>query len=72
MPQLTRAFARYKIGEAFFRLSLKRGLELLTKDQESTEAEINALQGKIDECQQEMKDLKVVLYAKFGKQINLD
>lgn len=62
----------YKIGDAFFHLSLKRAQELITKDQESTEAEVNTLQGKIDECQEEMKDLKVVLYAKFGKQINLD
>ncbi|KAF8608801.1 Prefoldin, subunit 4 [Ceratobasidium sp. AG-I] len=62
----------YKIGEAFFRLSLSRAQALLAKDQESADEEISRLQGRIDECQQEMKDLKVVLYAKFGKQINLD
>ncbi|KAJ1304504.1 hypothetical protein OPQ81_005649 [Rhizoctonia solani] len=62
----------YKIGEAFFHISLKRAQALLQKDQESLETEINQLQGKIDQCQQEMKDLKVTLYAKFGKQINLD
>jgi len=62
----------YKIGEAFFRISLSQAQTLLAKDQESAEAEINRLQAQIDECHQEMKDLKVVLYAKFGKQINLD
>ncbi|CAE6427580.1 unnamed protein product [Rhizoctonia solani] len=62
----------YKIGEAFFHISLKRAQMLLQKDQESIDSEINGLQGKIDQCQQEMKDLKVALYAKFGKQINLD
>ncbi|CAE6420770.1 unnamed protein product [Rhizoctonia solani] len=63
---------RYKIGDAFFHISLERAQTLLQKDQESIDTEINALQGKIDQCQQEMKDLKVALYAKFGKQINLD
>ncbi|ELU42516.1 prefoldin subunit domain-containing protein [Rhizoctonia solani AG-1 IA] len=63
---------RYKIGEALFHISLERAQALIQKDQESIEAEINGLQGKIDQCQQEMKDLKVTLYAKFGKQINLD
>ncbi|CAE6517992.1 unnamed protein product [Rhizoctonia solani] len=62
----------YKIGEAFFHISLKRAQTLIQKDQESIESEISGLQGKIDQCQQEMKDLKVTLYAKFGKQINLD
>ncbi|CUA66894.1 prefoldin subunit 4 [Rhizoctonia solani] len=62
----------YKIGEAFFHISLKRAQTLLQKDQESIDSEINGLQGKIEQCQQEMKDLKVALYAKFGKQINLD
>ncbi|CAE6431106.1 unnamed protein product [Rhizoctonia solani] len=63
---------KYKIGEAFFHISLERAQALIQKDQESIETEINGLQGKIDQCQQEMKDLKVALYAKFGKQINLD
>ena len=63
---------RYKIGEAFFHISLKRAQTLLQKDQESIDSDINGLQGKIDQYQQEMKDLKVALYAKFGKQINLD
>jgi prefoldin subunit 4 len=62
----------YKIGEAFFRISLSRAQALLIKDQEAADAEISRLQGRIDECQEEMKELKVVLYAKFGKQINLD
>ncbi|KAG9125001.1 hypothetical protein FRC07_009407 [Ceratobasidium sp. 392] len=62
----------YKIGEAFFRIPLPRAQALLVKDQEAAEEEINKLQAQIEECNQEMKELKVVLYAKFGKQINLD
>ncbi|KAG9097857.1 hypothetical protein FRC06_007110 [Ceratobasidium sp. 370] len=62
----------YKIGEAFFHIPLSRAQALLAKDQESAEEEISKLQAQIDECNQEMKELKVVLYAKFGKQINLD
>ncbi|KAG8732059.1 hypothetical protein FRC10_001263 [Ceratobasidium sp. 414] len=62
----------YKIGEAFFRIPLPRAQALLLKDQESAEEDIKKLQAQVDECNQEMKELKVVLYAKFGKQINLD
>ncbi|QRV79529.1 Prefoldin subunit [Ceratobasidium sp. AG-Ba] len=62
----------YKIGEAFFRIPLSRAQALIVKDQEAVEAEITKLQAQIDECREEMKELKVALYAKFGKQINLD
>ncbi|QRV94168.1 Prefoldin subunit [Ceratobasidium sp. AG-Ba] len=62
----------YKIGEAFFRIPLPRAQALIVKDQEAAEAEITKLQAQIDECREEMKELKVALYAKFGKQINLD
>lgn len=34
--------------------------------------EIQKLRDGMDDCEKQMKDLKVVLYAKFGKAINLD
>ena len=40
--------------------------------QEEAEAECTQLQGEIDEVRAEMKELKTVLYAKFGNSINLE
>lgn len=45
---------------------------MLTADQEASLKEIDDLQTRLSECVEEMKNLKVVLYAKFGKAINLD
>jgi len=44
----------------------------LEKDQSNLDSEVGSLSDRLDECQQEMKGLKTVLYAKFGSAINLD
>ena len=49
-----------------------RALRRLAKEQKDVEAELSKLSGQSEQCEKEMKDLKVVLYAKFGKAINLD
>jgi len=49
-----------------------RALKRLEKDQATIGAEVAELSAQADECEAEMKQLKVVLYAKFGKAINLD
>lgn len=36
------------------------------------DAEAEALEGKLKETDEEMAELKVLLYAKFGKSINLE
>ncbi|WVQ99524.1 hypothetical protein IAU59_006660 [Kwoniella sp. CBS 9459] len=62
----------YKMGESFFHLTLKAARKQLKADLKRYEAEIEGLEGKKGECESGMKDLKVQLYAKFGKQINLE
>ena len=62
----------YKIGEAFLHMPQSRALKRLERDQTSIDGKVAALALQADECEVQMKDLKVVLYAKFGKAINLD
>ncbi|KAK8864547.1 hypothetical protein IAR55_001797 [Kwoniella newhampshirensis] len=62
----------YKMGEAFFYLDLRAARRQLKADLKRYEHDIEGLQGKAEECEKGMKELKVQLYAKFGKQINLE
>jgi prefoldin subunit 4 len=47
-------------------------MKRLEHDQGSVDSEVSRLAGNAEKCEKEMKDLKVVLYAKFGRAINLD
>lgn len=47
-------------------------MKRLEKDQGEIESELSGLKDKAEECEKGMKELKVVLYAKFGRAINLD
>jgi prefoldin subunit 4 len=47
-------------------------MKRLEKDQASVDAKVVELATQADDIEAEMKQLKVVLYAKFGKAINLD
>ena len=49
-----------------------RALKRLEQDQLSIDGKVATLALQADECESQMKGLKVVLYAKFGKAINLD
>ncbi|KAF8907825.1 Prefoldin beta-like protein, partial [Gymnopilus junonius] len=62
----------YKVGEAFVHLSQPRALKRLEKDQASVAARVSVLATQAEECETQMKQLKVALYSKFGKAINLD
>ncbi|WWC61962.1 uncharacterized protein I303_104548 [Kwoniella dejecticola CBS 10117] len=62
----------YKLGDSFFKLKLRDARRQLKSDLKRYEVEIQELEGKKGECESGMKDLKVQLYAKFGKQINLE
>ena len=63
---------RYKIGESFLHLPQARALKRLEKDQADIAAQLSDLSATAEECERGMKGLKVVLYAKFGRAINLD
>jgi len=62
----------YRIGEAFVHIPYYRAMKRLEKDQAIVDAKVADLAAQADECESEMKQLKVLLYAKFGKAINLD
>lgn len=63
---------RYKVGETFLHLPHNRAIKRLQKDQDNLNDEDSRLRDRADECEKAMKELKVILYAKFGRAINLD
>ena len=63
---------RYKIGDSFFHLPLEQAQELLGKSTAKLEGEIEELEDKKSTIREEMTQLKVELYARFGKTINLE
>ncbi|KZT10881.1 Prefoldin subunit 4 [Laetiporus sulphureus 93-53] len=62
----------YKIGEAFIHMPHGRAIKRLERDQDVLNQGLSRLKERAEECEKSMKQLKVVLYAKFGRAINLD
>ncbi|KAI0675369.1 Prefoldin subunit 4 [Trametes maxima] len=62
----------YRIGEAFIHLPHPRAVGRLEKDLEKLNAELEKNTSRAEETEKQMKELKVILYAKFGRAINLD
>jgi prefoldin subunit 4 len=63
---------RYKVGEAFLHLPHHRAMKRLESDQAHVDGEIAKLTQVVDQCERDMRALKVTLYARFGNAINLD
>lgn len=49
-----------------------RALQRLERDQEGIATQVSSLTETAEDCEKKMKGLKVALYAKFGRAINLD
>lgn len=64
--------SRYKVGEAFVHIPHAQAMKRLEKDQSSIDAELSQLVEVTSDCEKQMKELKIMLYAKFGRAINLD
>lgn len=62
----------YKVGEAFLHMPHSRALKRLESDQATLITQVSSLSESAEECEKKMKELKVALYAKFGRAINLD
>ncbi|CCX04390.1 putative prefoldin subunit 4 [Pyronema domesticum] len=62
----------YKVGDSFFLLPLEEVQELLQGDLDGADEKISEIEEQIDENKGVLDGLKVELYAKFGKAINLD
>lgn len=63
---------RYKIGDTFVSLPLPEVQEMLASSTEQIEESVSAVEGKLSTVREEMEQLKVQLYARFGKSINLE
>ncbi|KAJ9475041.1 Prefoldin subunit 4 [Pseudozyma hubeiensis] len=59
----------YKIADTFVSLPHEQAMERLESDKEHANGEIEKLQSEADRYEEEMKGLKVKLYAKFGDNI---
>ncbi|PIL35928.1 hypothetical protein GSI_01588 [Ganoderma sinense ZZ0214-1] len=62
----------YRVGEAFIHLPHPRAVKRLEKDLSALNDELGKYTSGAEECEKSMKELKVTLYAKFGRAINLD
>lgn len=65
----------YKMGEAFFHLSLPAAKKQLRVDTRRYEVDIERLRGRAEECETGMKELKVLLYVlctRCGRMISVD
>ncbi|KAL0640441.1 hypothetical protein Q9L58_000410 [Maublancomyces gigas] len=62
----------YKIGDSFLHLPLEDVQGLLEKSAQAVMEEIGELKEKIERNDEAMGGLKIKLYAKFGKAINLE
>ncbi|OGM43699.1 prefoldin subunit 4 [Aspergillus bombycis] len=62
----------YKIGDSFFQLPLADAQSLLSSSTEQIDSEVSGLEEKLSDLRDELQQLKVALYARFGRSINLE
>lgn len=53
-------------------MPLSRAQKRLERDVVNIDKEVSEINESMEECDKGMKELKVVLYAKFGSAINLE
>jgi len=63
---------RYKIGDSFMSLPLPEVQSLLASSSAQIDDEVSKLEEQMSETKEEMQQLKVALYARFGRSINLE
>lgn len=62
----------YKVGVIFMLLNQHEVVQQLEEDVEKVQESISSLETQEDQLENEIKELKTVLYAKFGDNINLE
>merc|ERR1712225_168926 len=62
----------YKIGDSFISLPLSEVQEMLEASTSKIDEGVSDLEGKLSTTREEMDQLKVELYGRFGKSINLE
>ncbi|KAI9755910.1 MAG: hypothetical protein M1815_004458 [Lichina confinis] len=65
-------FIPYMIGDFFVSLPVDEVQSRLASATRKLDEEISKLEEGLDDVREEMRNLKVQLYARFGKTINLD
>lgn len=68
-PNLT---CRYKIGDSFFHVTVSQAQGMLEASTTRIEEDVSQLEDKLSTAREEMTQLKVELYARFGRSINLE
>lgn len=63
---------RYKIGDSFFQLPLSDAQSMLSTSTEQIDTDVSKLEDQLGELREELQSLKVALYARFGRSINLE
>ena len=63
---------RYKIGEVFINITVEEAQQRIEKEREVLTQELEQLKHDMDDINEQMSKLKVHLYGKFGKAINLE
>lgn len=58
------------MGDTYVSMEQEDAIAQLEQDTKRTDEELARLQQVMDECESEMKELKVALYAKFGSNIS--
>merc|ERR1711934_1216959 len=64
--------AKLVVGDCFVAVDNDEAEEYVDKKTEVLQAELEEWADKADKCQADMGELKTLLYAKFGKSINLE
>ncbi|KAJ4404101.1 hypothetical protein N0V82_010554 [Gnomoniopsis sp. IMI 355080] len=62
----------YRIGDSFFHVTVAQAQEMLAASTTQYEEEVSQLEDKLSTAREEMTQLKVELYARFGRSINLE
>ncbi len=63
---------RFKIGDAFISISLDDAQDRLEQEKTRISAEADKLKKDMTDVTRMLEQLKVILYTKFGKSINLE
>jgi chaperonin cofactor prefoldin len=60
------------VGDCFVSLPQPQVLELLESSTKTIDEEVDTLKSKLESVQEEMGELKKILYGRFGRSINLE
>lgn len=60
------------MGDCFVSLPQPQVLELLESSTQTIDEEVDTLKSKLESVQEEMGELKKILYGRFGRSINLE